>query len=651
MIEEARSKCSFDIDDMSLVIYTKEFLNKWIKVQEIIAKDPILQNNVEEYGYGREKLYEIYCKKAYRIHKLLNYSDDGIATLINCMFPQTIVSFLHQSMFIPTIKNLASEKQVDKWLPLCLNYQMIGCYAQTELGHGSDVQSLETTATYDKQTDQFIMNSPTLTSTKWWIGDLGFTANHCVAQAQLFIDGKNYGVQTFLVQLRDIETHLPLPGILLGDVGAKYGYNTKDNGYLRFNNFRIPRDNMLMRFAKVNKNGEFVQSQNEKIGYATMMAIRQIIIQNSALSLTQGLAIAIPYSFFRKQFKDAKGHEQYIIDYQTQQDKLIPLVADGFAQHFGAIKIKELLNENIRRVYEKMDFSMMGDLHALLSCCKAVYSWNTHFGLDKIRQSCGGHGYLQSSGIVTIQTEFAPSCTYEGENTVLLLQTARYLIKSLSKAMKKQDINQNVEYLYNITDTLQQNCKLERLSQLMCPETVRRILRQNAAFKVFKAASHLQTKAGEVGPKEAWNSHCGILLTEASIAHTHYWTIKNFLDVLMKYADENIKQVLSNLCCLYGIQRIIDHPQGYFESKFMNGEQLRIVLDAKERLFEILKPDLIGLMDSFKFHPNTLRSDLIAKNPYESLLNSARKSQVNNDQEFQIQLNEKLKQLQLNPKL
>ena len=60
--------------------------------------------------------------------------------------------------------------------------------------------------------------------------------------------------------MRDLETHLLLPGIEAGDIGAKYGYNTKDNGYLRMKNIRIPRENMLMRYNKVSKAGEFIKS-------------------------------------------------------------------------------------------------------------------------------------------------------------------------------------------------------------------------------------------------------------------------------------------------------------------------------------------------------------------------------------------------------
>jgi acyl-CoA oxidase len=84
-------------------------------------------------------------------------------------------------------------------LPLISKHKILGCYAQTELGHGSDVSRLETTATLDKVTDEFIINSPTITSTKFWPGDLGKFSSHAVVFARLIIDENDYGVQAFIV--------------------------------------------------------------------------------------------------------------------------------------------------------------------------------------------------------------------------------------------------------------------------------------------------------------------------------------------------------------------------------------------------------------------------------------------------------------------
>ena len=152
---------------------------------------------------------------------------------------------LHWVMFVPNIVSLCDEEQQKRWLPLCRDWRMIGCYAQTELGHGSNVRALETTATFvaDGNGDgNFVINSPTLTSTKFWPGTLGRTANHAIVIARL-IDGQGIdrGIHNFLVPLRSMEDHTLLKGVQTGDIGPKIGYNVMDNGFARFDNVVIPR--------------------------------------------------------------------------------------------------------------------------------------------------------------------------------------------------------------------------------------------------------------------------------------------------------------------------------------------------------------------------------------------------------------------------
>lgn len=118
-------------------------------------------------------------------------------------------------MFTPTIANMSNDEQRDEWLPKCLSMSIIGTYAQTEMGHGTYLKRLETTSTYDPKTKEFTLNSPTLSSYKWWPGNLGHTANHAIVMAQLYSNGENYGIQPFIVQLRDTETHKPMPGKVL----------------------------------------------------------------------------------------------------------------------------------------------------------------------------------------------------------------------------------------------------------------------------------------------------------------------------------------------------------------------------------------------------------------------------------------------------
>ena len=81
------------------------------------------------------------------------------------------MNILHlPQMWIPALMGQADDEQQAKWMPPSQSLAIIGTYAQTELGHGTFVRGLETTATYDPSSQQFVIHSPTLSSTKWWPG-------------------------------------------------------------------------------------------------------------------------------------------------------------------------------------------------------------------------------------------------------------------------------------------------------------------------------------------------------------------------------------------------------------------------------------------------------------------------------------------------
>jgi acyl-CoA oxidase len=186
---------------------------------------------------------------------------------------------MHSTMFHTSIETFCDDEQMKKWLPLTKDLNIIGCYAQTEMGHGSDVAALETTATFDVKTDEFVINTPNLKATKWWPGDMGRFANHALVFARLLIedDGttNDYGILPFIVQTRDLDTHRYMPGIKCGEMGPKFGYNSKDNGWMTLDHVRIPRLNMPMRFTKVDRDGTFSIEADTRLIYSTMLKTRQ----------------------------------------------------------------------------------------------------------------------------------------------------------------------------------------------------------------------------------------------------------------------------------------------------------------------------------------------------------------------------------------
>ncbi|KAJ4440465.1 hypothetical protein ANN_08606 [Periplaneta americana] len=178
---------------------------------------------------------------------------------------------------------------------------------QTELGHGTYIRGLETTAHYHPETQEFVINSPTLSSYKWWPGGMGHTANYAVVAAQLYTQEVYRGVHIFIVQLRDEETHEPMPGMKIGEIGTKFGMHTINNGFLAFQNVHIPRDQMLMKNAKVLEDGSYVKSPSDKLVYGTMIYVRVVMLQTCAYQLGLAATIAIRYSAVRRQSEMKPG--------------------------------------------------------------------------------------------------------------------------------------------------------------------------------------------------------------------------------------------------------------------------------------------------------------------------------------------------------
>lgn len=131
------------------------------------------------------------------------------------------------------IQVMGTKEQNDAWMPSINNGVWYLTYAQTELGHGTDVQGLETLATFDTKTQEFIIHSPSISAIKFWPGDLSVAATHAVVMARLISNGKFHGVKPFVFRIRDQKTMMPLPGVEIGDIGPKLGMSSKDNGYMR----------------------------------------------------------------------------------------------------------------------------------------------------------------------------------------------------------------------------------------------------------------------------------------------------------------------------------------------------------------------------------------------------------------------------------
>jgi len=240
---------------------------------------------------------------------------------------------------------------------------------------------------------------------------LGHISNYAIVMAQLYTLGKNHGVQLFVVQLRDEETYKPMPGIDIGEIGNKVGLNTINNGFLAFDNVRIPLKNMLMKNAKVLESGEFIEPKSSVLAYGTLIHVRVGIVKDMANALAKAATITTRYSTVRRQSPiDPNQPEPKVIEHVTQQMKVFPQLARAFVYKSCAEFLENMLSQ-VTQELMKGNLERLPELHALACCLKTVSSNEGAQGVEICRLACGGHGYLHSSGFIEIYAIVSSFCS------------------------------------------------------------------------------------------------------------------------------------------------------------------------------------------------------------------------------------------------
>ncbi|KAG5541599.1 hypothetical protein RHGRI_021433 [Rhododendron griersonianum] len=595
-----RNKSEFDVDAMKIVwAGSPHAFDVSDRISKLVASDPGFRKD-NRSTLSRKELFKNTLRKAAYAWKTivdLRLSEEEAAKL-RFYVDEPAFTDLHWGMFIPAIKGQGTEEQQQKWLPLAYKMQIIGCYAQTELGHGSNVQGLETTATFDSQTDEFIIHSPTLTSSKWWPGGLGKVATHAIAYARLIVGGREHGVHGFIVQLRSLEDHSPLLGITVGDIGMKFGngaYNTMDNGVLQFDHVRIPRNQMLMRVSQVTCEGKYKQSDvPRQLVYGTMVYVRQTIVADASCALSRAVCIATRYSAVRRQFGSQNGGpETQVIDYKTQQSRLFPLLASAYAFRFIGEWLKWLYADVTQRL-QANDFSTLPEAHACTAGLKSLTTTATADGIEECRKLCGGHGYLCSSGLPELFAVYVPACTYEGDNTVLLLQVARFLMKTVSQLGSRLSSKKPVGTIAYMT-------RVEHLMQCRCG--------------VQRGFAELSAD-----------------LVEAAVAHCQLIVVSKFIEKLQQeIPGKGVKQQLEVLCNIYALFLLHKHQGDFLSTGCITPKHAALANDELRSLYSQVRPNAIALVDAFNYTDHYLGSILgcYDGNVYPKLYEAAWKDPLN----------------------
>ena len=527
-------------------------------------------------------------------------------------------------LFGGAIENLGTERHHKAYVPRIISLDLLGCFAMTETGHGSDVQSLETTATYDPSTQEFIIDSPTRTARKDYIGGAAETANVAAVFAQLITpDGKGHGVHCFVVPIRDDDGN-DLPGVTTGDCHYKGGLPGVDNGRIQFDDVHVPRENLLNKYADVAEDGTYsspIENPNRRFFtmLGTLIRGRVTVGGSAGAAARVALDIATRYALQRTQFKAPDDdHEVLLMDYLVHQRRLFPLIARSYALQFAQ-------NELVAKTHDLQtaddpDREEQRELESRAAGLKAANTWHATRAIQEAREACGGAGYLAENRLIALKADTDVFTTFEGDNHVLTQLVAKELLTAYADDIKGMSPVEWVRFAANfagervmkrtaaetimqrILDTRQDN---EEEGSLFNRGTQVKMFEDREEYMIATVARRLRGKSKEMSAFDAFNAVQDHVLHAAS-AHIDRVILEAFVAGIDSCEDDEARKVLEMVCDIYALSVMEDDRAWFMEHQFLSTERAKAVTRGINERCRTLRPYAEQLIDGFGI-PEQLR--------------------------------------------
>ncbi len=529
-------------------------------------------------------------------------------------------------LFGGAVENLGTERHFH-YVKQIINLELRGCFGMTETGHGSDVQSLETTATYDAETQEFVINSPTPTSRKDYIGGAAETASIAAVFARLITTEEgapvDHGVHCVLVPIRDADGN-DLPGVTTSDCHYKGGLPGVDNGRIMFDHVRVPRENLLNKFGDVAADGTYsspIDNPNRRFFTMIGTLIRgRVTVGGSAGAATQvALDIATRYALQRRQFSAPDDdHEVLIMDYLVHQRRLFPLIARSYALQFAQNELVSKCHD--LQTSDVVDADEQRELEARAAGLKAANTWHASRAIQEAREACGGAGYMAENRLIALRADTDVFTTFEGDNHVLTQLVAKELLTAYADDIKGMSPVEWVRFAANtVGERVMKRTAAEAIMQrivdarqdseeegsLFNRGTQVNMFEERENYLLSSVARRLQGKSKEMSAFDAFNAVQDHVL-HAATAHIDRVVLEAFVAGIESCPNGEARELLELVCDLYALSVIEDDKAWYIEHTYLSTERAKAVTRGINDRCRKLRPYAETLVDGFGI-PEPLR--------------------------------------------
>ncbi len=560
----------------------------------------------------------------------------GFEMLVHSDVSLMVKAGVQWGLFGGAIENLGTERHHAAYLPRVISGDLLGCFAMTETGHGSDVQSIETTATYDPATGEFVIDSPTPTARKDYIGGAAHDATLAAVFAQLVTAGpgetpESRGVHCLLVPIRDADGR-DLPGVTTSDCGVKGGLNGVDNGRIVFDQVRVPRENLLDQYATVAEDGTYsspIENPNRRFFtmLGTLIRGRVSIAGASGAAARHALTLAVRYALKRRQFgRPGTDGETLLMDYRTHQRRLLPALARAYALQTAQNDLVGTL-ARIQGGGTPADPTEQRELEALAAGVKAYASWHATATIQECREACGGAGYMAANRLTSLKADTDVFTTFEGDNTVLMQLVGKELLTGYADEVRGLDpVGMASFAVANAAEVVLERTPVAPLVARLRDATRREgdepdlldrgtqlSLRTDREEHLLETLARRMQAARKATGEEAFTAvnQAQDHLVHLGRAHVERVVLESFVATVGEVEDDETREILDAVCDLYALSVVEQDKAWFLEHRRLSVGRAKNVTTSVNALCERLRPYAGDLVDAFGIPENLLDVEML----------------------------------------